>query len=202
VTPALAAVHLVSYPLLVWLVWVWLGIAESSAAELIGSVVLGLFVVAAVAWLLATAFEATLRVLWSPWARSLLFVVVCLILIGAALWLAGRQPPKAAWIYQTGLWAAVAAIIAVLVPLLLLRSWRVLRDWRYWIACVLLIVIGGYVPWKLISWVPAAATLAGQATSMAIRFALAYLLSVASLLAFAFAVRRFAAIPTSPTPTA
>jgi hypothetical protein len=201
VTPLLAGVHLVSYPLLVWLVWVWLGIAESSAAELIGSVALGVLVVAAVAWLLATAFEASLRVLWSPWVRSLLFVVLCLILIGGALWLAGRQPPKAAWIYRAGLWSALAAIIAVLVPLHLLRSWRVLREWRYWMACVLLTAIGGYVPWKLISWVPAATTLAGQATSMSIRFALAYVVSVASLLAFAFAVRRLAAIRTSPTPT-
>ena len=33
----LALVHVISYPVLVWLVWTWLGIAESSGAALAGS---------------------------------------------------------------------------------------------------------------------------------------------------------------------
>jgi hypothetical protein len=193
VTPLLAAVHVLSYPVLVWLVWVWLGIAESSIFELIGSVVLALLVVAAVAWLLATAFEGSLRVSRPTWMRSLLFTLACLLLIGATLWLAAnRRTYPALW------WTAFAAVIAVLLPPHFVLTWRVLRDWRYWAACAALVLVGGYGPWKVVSWVPAAKTLAAQATSMAIRFAAAYLLSVVMLLVFASVVRRLAARPTSP----
>jgi hypothetical protein len=202
-----------------WLVWAWLGIAESSAAALAGSVVLGLVIVAAVAWLLATAFEGNLRV-HSMWLRSLLFVLLALLLIGIAVWLAGYRPavtgwiaakisnarakavnPRSLdWIYRGVLWSALGVTIAAVLPRLFVRSSRVLRDWRYWTACLLVVLIGGYLPWKVVTWVPAANTLAMQTVSMFVRFSLAYLVGVAALLLFASAVRRLASAPPAGFP--
>jgi hypothetical protein len=173
----LALVHAVAYPVLVWLVWVWLGIAERSAMALVGSALLAVFIVVALAWLVATAFDGHLRVR-ATWVRSLVFVVLLLGLITVKMWL------------------GIAALI--LLPLLVLKP-RLLLDWRYWAACVALAAVGGYLPWKLVTWVPAAKTLATQATSMGIRFSVAYVISVAALLLFASAVRRLA-IPKSPSP--
>jgi hypothetical protein len=192
-----AAVHVPSYPVLVWLVWVWFGIAESSPMELLGSVLLGLMIIVAIAWLLATAFTGGLRVTVSTWARSLVFVVACLLLLGGTLWLGGSRR-----LHPVMFWTASAALIAVLLPLHFVRTLRLLRDWRYWAACMLLVVIGAYAPWKLVSWVPAAKTLTAQAASLTIRFAAAYLFAVASFLVFAFVVRRLAADQISPTPAA
>jgi hypothetical protein len=172
-----ALVHVISYPIVVWFVWTWLGIAESSALALAGSAVLAIAIIAAISWLLAIAFEGNLHVR-SAWVWSLVFVVVALCLISVRLW--------------------VGLIIVALLPPLLVRNLRVLINWRYWLACTALIAVGGYLPWKLATWVPGAKTLTAQAASMAIRFGIAYLISVGSLLAFAYFVRRLA-IPCEPT---
>ena len=212
-----ALVHVAAYPVLVWLAWTWLGIAESSAAALAGSLVLGVVIILALSWLLATAFDGDLRVR-SSWVRSLLFVAVALAAVGATLWLAGYRPAVTDWLaaklssagraqnprrfdafYIGGLWLAFGLVVAMLLPSHYLRTTRVLRNWRYWLACLALVVAGGYLPWKLATWVPAAKTLATQAASMGVRFAIAYLISVTALLVFASIVRRLA-IPREPTP--
>jgi hypothetical protein len=215
----LLLVHVLAYPVLVWLIWVWLGIAESSTAAVAGSAVLGVAVVAAVAWLLATAFEGSLRV-HAAWARSLVFVVLAIALIGVAVWLAGYRPVVTAWIaakysgvrgttlnprrfdtaYLATLWTMFGIIVALLLPPHFIRTSRTIRNWRYWAACIALAVVAGYAPWKLVTWVPAAKTLAAQAASMAARFALAYLITVAALLVFASIVRRLG-LPHSPSST-
>jgi hypothetical protein len=182
-----ALVHVVAYPILVWLVWTWLGLAESSTAALAGSVALGAVIVAATAWLLATAFDGGLHVR-ATWVRSLLFVLLAAVLGGVTIALRRSQ-----------LWWALAFIIAALLPPLFLRTFRLWWSWRYWVACIVFAIVAGYAPWKLVTWVPATKTLAAQATSMTIRFAIAYLISVAGLLAFASIVRRLA-IPREPTP--
>jgi hypothetical protein len=184
-----ALVHVISYPVLVWLVWTWLGIAESSGAALAGSLVLAIVIIAAISWLLATAFDGDLRVR-ATWARSLLYVVIALCLLGVTLWLR-----------KISFWVAFALLIAALLPPLLLRRLSVVWNWRYWLACIVLVVAGGYIPWKLATWVPGAKTLTTQAASMGVRFAIAYLISVAALLAFAYFLRRLA-VPREPTPAA
>jgi hypothetical protein len=210
---ALGIVHAVSYPILVWLVWTWLGIAESSTTQLALSIVLGLFIVAASAWLIATAFDGSLRVR-STWLRSLVFVGMALLLLAFIAWAAAYRLQVLDWfaaklsglrgravnprsldaIYLGGLWLKLALILAVLVPPLLARTWRVLRDWRYWAAVAVLALAGAYVPWRLVTWVPDVKSLASQATSMGVRFTLAYLLIVAAVLAFAYVVRRLASM--------
>jgi hypothetical protein len=85
-----ALVHVTAYPLLVWLVWTWLGIAESSVISLAGSAVLAVSIIVAISWLLATAFDGELRVR-ATWIRSLLFVIITLWLVGVTLWLRNRN---------------------------------------------------------------------------------------------------------------
>ncbi len=213
----IALVHVLSYPVLVWLVWTWLGLAESSGAALAGSLVLALVIIAAISWLLAIAFDGGLRVR-SMWARSLIFVLLAVAALGVTIWLTSYRPAAADWIatklssggkaqnprrfdvvYLGVLWMAFGTVVAALVPPHYARTLRVLRNWHYWLACLVLVVIGGYVPWKLATWVPGAKTLAAQAASMGVRFAIAYLISVAALLVFASVVRRLA-VPREPTP--
>jgi hypothetical protein len=221
---ALWLVHAVSYPILVWLVWTWLGVAESSTTQLALSIALGLFIVAASAWLIATAFDGSLRVR-STWLRSLVFVGIALLLLAFIAWAAAYRVQVLDWfaaklsslrgkavnprsldtIYLGGLWLKLALIMAVLVPPLLARTWRVLRDWRYWAAVAVLALAGAYVPWRLVTWVPDVKSLASQATSMGVRFTLAYLFIVAAVLAFAYVVRRLvsvhhAAVQNEPNP--
>jgi hypothetical protein len=177
------AVQVAGYPLLVWLVWIWLGIAERSVMEILGSAALGGAIVAALAWLLASAFDGTLKVR-GLWVRSLVFVIAALVIAGAGWWLTRKIYP--------------IALIALLVPPLYRCSWRVLGKWRYWAAFVLLAGTGLYLPWKMATWVPAATSLASQTASMAARFLIAYLLAVGSLVGFAAELRRLAN-PTEPT---
>lgn len=178
------AVQVFGYPLLVWLVWIWFGIAERNVMEILGSVVLGCAIIAGVAWLLAAAFDGTLEVRGS-WTRSLVFVVAALVIGGAGWWLTRKPYP--------------IALIALLIPPLYVGSWRVLRNWRYWAAIVLLAAVGFYFPWRTATWVPGAESFAGQMASMVVRFLVGYLIAIGSLLVFAALLRRLAN-PIGPTP--
>lgn len=71
---------------------------------------------------------------------------------------------------------------------------RVLREWRYWAAGAVLLAVGAYLPYKLVWWVPQVGGLTAQATSLAVRFLLAYALAVLSWLALAAVIGRRAAL--------
>jgi hypothetical protein len=177
-----ALIQVLAYPLLLWLVWIWLGIPESSGWQLLGSAVLAVAILAASSWLLAVAFAGSFHVR-SIWIRSLVFLLVLIVVAGGL-----------AWRTHLVTWGVAAVITATILPLLIYRSWRPLRSWRYWLAWAALILIGGFLPWKLVTWVPATGAMAAQALSMAVRFLFAYLVSVAALLGFAYLVRSLAGV--------
>jgi hypothetical protein len=185
-------------------VWIWFGIPEATVWQLLGSVSLAVVIVAGMAWVLASVTGGALR-------RTLVVVIGLLVLCGVCLWLAkydtsgaewlavrisrtrGRaiNPRQLAWIFPALRWTIFAALAFIAV------APRLAHSWRYWLLAVALLVAGGYVPWKLVTWVPAVKGLTAQAISMSIRFLLAYTISVAALVAFGVLLRRLPERPTA-----
>jgi hypothetical protein len=83
------------------------------------------------------------------------------------------------------LWLPVASTVAAagLKPARMLRSWRLLKRPSYWLWCCALAFAGGYLPYKLVWWIPELNTLKQQAWSAGARFALAYVLLVSAWVA-------------------
>lgn len=75
------------------------------------------------------------------------------------------------------------------------RGWRAvgrsLKNWRWWVAYVVLFCVGAYVPWRLAYWVPEVDTLGGEFASMIVRLKFAYLLAVTAWILVISAVTWF-----------
>jgi hypothetical protein len=84
------------------------------------------------------------------------------------------------WIVFPALWAPVATTIAAVgfSGRHVARSFRVLRQPLYWILLCILIALGAWVPYKLITWVPELTTLRQQAWSAGLRFVAAYIILI------------------------
>jgi hypothetical protein len=80
------------------------------------------------------------------------------------------------------IWLPVASTIAAagLKPSRMVRSLRVLKHIGYWGWLISLILVGVYVPYKLIWWIPDLATLTRQAWSAGARLLLAYVLLISA----------------------
>ena len=70
----------------------------------------------------------------------------------------------------------------------LARSWPVLKRPMYWVWLCVLVFVGGYVPYKLIWWIPNVGDLRKQAWSMSLRFLVAYALLVTAWIALVWMV--------------
>jgi hypothetical protein len=88
------------------------------------------------------------------------------------------------WVMFPALWAPVATTIAAtgFSGRHIARSFRVLRQPLYWILLCILIALGAWVPYKLVTWVPDATTLRSQAWSAGLRFAMAYMVSITAFI--------------------
>jgi hypothetical protein len=80
------------------------------------------------------------------------------------------------------LWLPVASTVAAigLKPTRMARALRVVKGPAYWGWVILLLVIGLYLPSKLIWWIPDLSTLTRQVWSAGIRFLLAYTLLISA----------------------
>jgi len=70
----------------------------------------------------------------------------------------------------------------------LVRSWRTLKQPMYWVCWCVLIFVGGYIPYKLIWWIPDLDDLRKQAWSMGLRFFAAYALLITAWIALVWMV--------------
>jgi hypothetical protein len=149
--------------------------------------------------------------------RALAVVLVVFTLAAVSLWLAqfdglgtewlalrisrtrGRaiNPRTLDWIFPALRWGAFAILTFVAIAPLTARGWGTLRSWRYWALAAGLVLVGVYVPWRLITWVPALQGLTAQSISVAVRFGLAWLITVAALVSFGALLRRQPAVPTA-----
>jgi hypothetical protein len=89
---------------------------------------------------------------------------------------------------------AVVLPVASTIPALGLRfsnikrSLRVLKRGGFWLWLCLLLLVGGYLPYRLVWWIPTLDTLRAQAWSMGLRFFAAYLLAVTAWIALVWMV--------------
>ncbi len=83
----------------------------------------------------------------------------------------------ALWVVLPALWIPIATTIAAVgfAGEHIRRSLRVLRQPLYWLLYCVLMTLAAWVPYKLVTWVPALSTLHGEAWSAGLRFAVAYL---------------------------
>jgi hypothetical protein len=84
-----------------------------------------------------------------------------------------------------GLWLPIATTVAAtgVHPAHLVPSRRVWKRPLYWLWLAFVLVLGVYVPYKLVWWIPDLQTIRQQAWSMAARFLLAYLIAVTAFIA-------------------
>ena len=82
-------------------------------------------------------------------------------------------------------WLPVASTVAAvgLKPTRMVRSWRLLKRLSYWLWLCGLTIIGVYLPYRLVWWIPDLNTLRQQAWSAGGRFALAYALVISAWVA-------------------
>ncbi len=88
------------------------------------------------------------------------------------------------WIVLPAIWAPVATTIAAsgFSGRHFARSFRVLRQPLYWILLCIVIALGAWVPYKLVTWVPDLTSLRQQAWSAGLRFAAAYLVLITAFI--------------------
>jgi len=84
------------------------------------------------------------------------------------------------WIIFPALWAPVATTISAtgLSGGHAIRSLRVLRRPLYWILLCVLMALGVWAPYRLMTWIPNLKTLQQQAWSAGLRFAAAYIILI------------------------
>ncbi len=83
------------------------------------------------------------------------------------------------------IWLPVASTVAAagFKPKPMVRSWRLLKRGSYWLWFCALALVGVYLPYKLVWWIPDVSTLNQQAWSAGLRFALAYVLLISAWVA-------------------
>ncbi|HEU0142548.1 MAG TPA: hypothetical protein VFQ79_22690 [Bryobacteraceae bacterium] len=190
----LLAVQIAGYALVAILIYLWLGIPEESVWQLLLSVLLAVGIIAGAGWLLASLFALRLCGRWE-WMRGMAFVLLLLAMFLGGSWLSGSAPR----VNPLWFWSIGAFIVFAVLPWFAARAWLI-RRWQYWASAVAVVALGIYIPWKLIWWVPSLSGMTAQTASMAVRFGLAYLLLVISLLLFSGWMQRLSGKPAANPP--
>jgi hypothetical protein len=94
------------------------------------------------------------------------------------------------WVLAPAIWLPIATTFAAAGFDLkrMARSLRVLKRLAYWLWFCALMLIGAYVPYKLIRWIPNLSDLRKQAWSMGLRFSIAYVILITAFVALLLVV--------------
>jgi hypothetical protein len=89
------------------------------------------------------------------------------------------------WVLVPAVWLPIATTVAAAGFGLkrMTRSLRVLRRPAYWLWFCGLMLVGAYVPYRLVWWIPDLSDLSKQAWSMGFRFLLAYVILISAWVA-------------------
>ncbi len=202
------ALQLVGNATLMGLAWFWLSLSEASVWNLIASALIAVMVVVGALWLHGTTLAAFRRRFGLPPFLAMLRRVPALLVWAAAacgvVWLCVRyvHAPKATWVP----WALAVAGVLLLLPLASAMaeegfralgrgaSWRPLVRWEFYVGVAVLLVVGVYVPYKLIWWIPTVQGVAAQSVSLGVRFLAAYLLAITAWMVMAAMIGRGAVV--------
>jgi hypothetical protein len=148
-----------------------------------------------------------------PWA------VLAAAVVAVVVWLAGYQsavtanlasrftlwwrrpvsPQSVDWLYPALLRSLGLIVLLALLPLASQaagggfsrrNALRVIGRWRYWLACALLVLVGIFLPGRLVWWILPVKGLFAEAVSVIVRFTVAYILAVTAWLTLAAVIGR------------
>jgi hypothetical protein len=94
------------------------------------------------------------------------------------------------WVLMPAVWLPIAVTVAAAGLKLqrMARSLRVLKRAVYWSWFCALMLVGVYVPYKIIRWIPDLSDLRKQAWSMGLRFVVAYVILITAFIALLLVV--------------
>ncbi|MGE5489019.1 MAG: hypothetical protein ACM3ZB_14485 [bacterium] len=201
-TALLDALHAVAQRKLLWLihlggnaaaavaVWWWLGLPESTAAQIALSLVSAAAIIFGVLWMHTAALAAYRGASGVPWRHSLRragLLLPWLAAIVAGAWAASKYIGP---VSRPQGYLAFAALFLALTPLASWLAsggaapWRAYSDWRYYAGFAAVLGIG-CLPIVLLRWVPTVQGLSSEIASFAIRLGLAYAIAVSDWLLLA-----------------
>ena len=202
--PLLILIHLVGNAALVVLFYLWLGLADRTAGDLVISAVLLLLIVFGAFWL----YGVTLAAFHAP-AGPLVFFQGLRRLPKFAPWglLIGAVVAAVVWLWpQFPFWLVGAVAVLAILPLASQAAGggftgraavKILGSPQYWLAGILAVVLGLYLPKLLLGWVPETTGLLMQSISLVFRSGLAALLAVISWLALSAVIGEMGRQPAS-----
>lgn len=166
-------------------VWWWLGLPDATAAEIALSVVAAVVIVVVFSWLHAATLAAYYEQRGIPWIATLRRtrgVLMWGVFVGLLIF--DAVTTSRGWV-RAGAFAITLLFFAPAGSRGSVREGSapaIYRDWRYYTGCIAALIVGGYVPWRLLRWNPGVSGLRAEAVSFALRFAVAYLLVITSWL--------------------
>ena len=192
-----ASLHLIANAVLIALVYVWLGIRDARASQIAATVLLGAALIAAALFLHAGTWHWMRTGNWRISPKELLRFTLAIAAILICWWLLSLIP-----IDRAAQWTAsfltlhtrtpvkpeiVARVIAALgwilrwfvVPILILRQHR---HPRFWLILAAALLLGVYLPQRLIHWTPNFKSTTAEVVSMTLRWSLAYVMATAAWL--------------------
>lgn len=173
-----AAIQAAGYPVLLGLVYEWLGIADRSAWDVALSGVLAAAIVCGAVWLMVHAIGGPAR-------RSLAWVAAAAAVAAGSVWISGRVKP----LYAASAWMVGIAALVALLPVVA-GARPVLGRRRYWALALALVAAGVALPWLLVRWVPQFQNFGAQTASLVVRFGMAYAIALAAWLTLVSLPRR------------
>lgn len=207
----LALANVTGNAFVLFLLYSWMVVSDRPGADLAASVLLTLIAGFCGLWLHGTTLAAFhpevketpfLPVLrrfhrFLPWAAGEVAVIV------SFAWLGSEVSPL--------LWVVGVAAVLALLPMASQAAGdgfsrdsaiRVVTSEQYWLAGTLLLVVGIYLPFLLIGWIPQASGLVMSTLATAGRFGIAYALAVLAWVALAALIGGLGSEAGKRTPTA
>ncbi|HWR53864.1 MAG TPA: hypothetical protein VN428_22325 [Bryobacteraceae bacterium] len=189
-------VHVVGNAVMLLAVWWWLGLPDETVGQIAVSAFAAAVLLALFVWMHTAALAAYREPAGVPWMKALrrvpLLAIWLAVLIGVCWAVLRYIGPNALGFVVLGL--ALLALAPVASRLATGRSTaRLYREWRYH-ALFLAVLVIGYVPVMLASWVPAVSGLKQELWSAGIRLTLGYLIAVTNWLLLVALVSRLAEV--------
>jgi hypothetical protein len=204
-----AGLHLIANAALIALVYLWLGIRDAQASQIAVTVLLGAALIAGALFLHAGTRHWMRTNNWRVSQKELLgfalgitTLLICWWLLSlipqdrAAQWTASFltlhtrtpiRPERVASIFNALVWALKWFVI----PILILREHR---HPRFWLMLATALLLGVYIPQRLVHWTPNFKSTTAEILSMTLRWSVAYALATACWLT----VLRFTALSATP----
>ena len=189
--------HLVGNAILIGLLYLWLGIRDARALQILATVVLGAILVAGALYLHAGTWHWMRTSDWRVPRQTLIRFaagILIFILIGwllslipvdrAGQWTASLltfktrkpiNPGNVTRFFRMALWI----IKWFVVPVVILGEWKRPKFWLIWAGVLL---VGWYIPQRLVYWTPDFKSTTAEVVSVILRWGLAYVLATVAWL--------------------